>query len=173
VSKDGVAKGTVAREPGTSVPETELLARYTALLEGSLTLTKHGSWVHEGVPFSNPKVSDLFHRSVVWDTERKCPVVRLGAQQATFTCEDTPYFVAALRTDTMPWRIVLAGGSEEPLVPESISIGNEEQFYCRAKGTFRARFMRAAHQSLLEYVVDENTLRIGEALVHPRREPGV
>jgi hypothetical protein len=33
--------------------------------------------------------------------------------------------------------------------------------------------MRAAHQSLLEYVVDENTLRIGEALVHPRREPGV
>lgn len=135
-------------------------------------LNKHGEWVHEGIPFTNTKVSELFHRSVSWDEERRCFVVRIGLQQATFSCEDSPYFVAQVRTESSPWSIVLAGGGEEPLFPGSISIGKEDQFYCTVRGQYRARFMRAAHQTLLEHAVDENTLQIDGTLVQPSREPG-
>lgn len=141
---------------------------YTALLEGSLVLSKHGGWVHNGVPFSNLKLAELFHRSVTWDKGRSCFVIRLGAQQATFTCEDAPYFVVRVDAAASPWTLYLAGGAQVPFLPETLAIGAENQFYCSVYGEHQARFARSAHQTLLEHAVDEQTLRIDGKNITPR-----
>lgn len=131
---------------------------YTAYLEGSLRLDAHGEWWHNGVRFQNPKVIDLFHRSIVWDASKERYVVRLGAQQATFTMADVPFFVASLLTSEHPWRVSFLDGREEPLRPDSVSMSEGGHFYCVRHDGSKARFTRTAHQVLLQYAVDEHTL---------------
>jgi hypothetical protein len=135
-------------------------AIYTAYLTGVLTLSEHGVWHHEGVPFSNQKLSSLFHRSIVWSPTEKSYVVRIGKGQATFTCEDTAYFVSGLNTDAKPWEITLADGAVEELDAHSLHTGEHHQIYCTVKNGHRARFMRNVHQQLLEYAVDESTILV-------------
>lgn len=133
---------------------------YTAFLEGSLVLSKTGEWWHEGVIFQNERLSGLFHRSIQFDSEHNAYVVRIGAQQATFTCEDTPYFVSALIETPSGPTIRLLDGSEEPLNQESLTVGAESQIYCTVKGGHRARLTRGAHQDLADKAIDESRVRI-------------
>jgi len=141
----------------------------TAYLEGSLRLSATGEWWHDGVAFTHPELIALFHRSIVWDAPTQRYLVRIGAGAATFTCEDSPYFVAAVITEHTPWRITLLDGSTEPLDPAGIWLGAENQIYCRVKGGHPARLTRGAHQHLLRYAVDAETLMIGAVPVKLRR----
>ncbi len=144
--------------------------RYTAYLEGSLKLSKYGEWWHNGVQFQNQRLAELFHRSIVWDEEEQKYFVRIGPQRASFTCEDTAYFVVALDVTKSPWQILLADGSTEVLDPSSLRCGKEDQIYCQVKHTYRARFKRAAYQVLLQHVRDEDTLLIDDKEVRLERE---
>lgn len=140
---------------------------YTALLQGSLRLSKTGEWFHNGTPFENQRVIDLFNRSVCWDDQRKTYVVRIGQGQALFSFDDTPYFVAELLDDASPWHVLLTDGSREELRPDTLRVGAEGQIYCEIKDGHRARFSRAAHQRLMIYVQDERTILIDGKEVKP------
>ncbi len=157
---------------------------YTALLQGSLRLSKFGEWWHEGTPFANQRLATLFHHSIIWEPERQLFVIRLGKQQAIFDVEDTAFFVVQLNTEVLPWTIELNDGRILSLNPRSLQIGDEGQFYClvpkeraaepnRPPSTesevihVRARFMRSPHQLLLEHAVDEHSLMISGMLVSP------
>jgi hypothetical protein len=142
---------------------------YTAYLEGSLRLSATGEWWHEGVAFTHPELIALFHRSIVWDAGTKRYLVRIGEGAATFTCEDTAYFVATLLTEQTPWYITLLDGTIEPLDPAMFSLGTDNQIYCRVKGGHRARLTRGAHQNLLCFAIDAETLLIGDVPVKLRR----
>ncbi|MDZ4785437.1 MAG: DUF1285 domain-containing protein [bacterium] len=143
---------------------------YTAQLKGKLKLSKFGDWYHEGKIFERKSLSDLFHRSLVWDAELKSYFVELGPQRATFDCEDTTFFVLALDDSKNPWQVTLAGGAQEPLNPVSLSLGDEDQIYCLVKGGHRARFTRAAHQQILKYVVDDSHINISGNLIKLARQ---
>lgn len=139
---------------------------YTAYLDGSLKLDKFGQWWHQGRPFQNNKLSIFFHRSIIWEPSDARYMLQIGQQRATFTCEDTAYFVMRLLDQQSPWRIELNDQSTENLAARSLSIGAENQFYCLVKeGQHRARFAREAYQALLSYIVDESSLRIDGALI--------
>lgn len=133
---------------------------YTAFLEGSLVLSKNGEWWHNGAIFKNERLSELFHQSIQFDPEHNSYVVRIGAQQATFTCEDTPFFVSQIIENGSGARVKLLDGSEEPLDLGSLTIGAESQIYCSVKGGHRARLTRGAHQNLSLKAVDESHVNI-------------
>lgn len=133
---------------------------YTAYLRENLKLSKSGTWYHNGIEFSNPKVIDLFNHSIVWDAEHACYVVRIGRQQAVFECEDTAYFVTELLDTVVPWQVNISNGTCELLRQDTIRIGAENQFYCLVNEHHRARFSRSAHQTLLQHAISEDTIRI-------------
>ena len=133
---------------------------YTAYLKGSLKLSQTGEWWHNGVPFSNPKLIDLFSRSIVWDEELKEYFIQIGQQRASFDCEDTAYFVAALDLEAKPCKILLSDGSSEELLTDTLSLGSEKQIYCVVKGQHLARFSRGAHQVLLQLVSSDAAITI-------------
>jgi len=136
-------------------------AIYTAYLEGSLKLSKTGEWWHEGRPFANLRLAELFHHSIVWAEVEKRYFVQIGQQRASFDCEDTAYFVLQVDETATPWQLSVSDGSTEQLDPKSLSLGLEDQIYCTIKGFHRARLSRSAHQQILTHVVSENQLSIG------------
>lgn len=135
--------------------------RYTAYLEGSLVLSKFGDWIHNGSPFKNERLSHLFHRSIVWDENVASYFVRIGAEQASFTIEDVPYFVTSFDSTTIPWTLTLADGAHEPLAPETLERNSTGHVYCRIRGNHRCKFIRSAHQHLMSYAVSDTEVEIG------------
>jgi hypothetical protein len=133
---------------------------YTAYLKGVLMLSERGIWHHEGTRFSNQKVSKLFHRSIQWNQDEQQYYVCIGKGRATFDCEDTAYFVSTLNDTTDPWTITLLDDTTEELKPDTLHLGPADQIYCEVKGSHRARFMRNAHQILLEHAVNDDTVHI-------------
>lgn len=144
--------------------------QYTAYLDDSLILSQYGQWWHNGRPFENRKLADLFSRCVVWDAAQKRYFVQIGAQRATFTVEDTPYFVTAIDTDRSPWQIHLSDGSSEDFIPKHISIGKNDQFYFCVKQGHRARALRSVHQQLLQHAISDCELEISGKRVRLVRE---
>jgi uncharacterized protein len=134
-------------------------------MEGTLRLSATGEWWHEGRPFTHPELARLFHRSIVWDEESKRYVVQIGVGVAHFTYDDTAYFVAEIIETASEWQVVLFDGSREPLVPSTLSVGDENQIYCVVKGGHRARLSRSAHQHLLRYARSDSEIEIAGTVV--------
>ena len=138
---------------------------YTAYLDDSLCLDQFGTWLHDGKPIQHPRIVDLFHKSVAWSEKEEKYYLVIGQGRASFSLQDTPYFVSALLDENNPWKIRLIDGSEEELSLESLCSGADDQIYCTVKNTHRARFLRSPHQRLLSYVVDDEHLQIGNQKV--------
>jgi hypothetical protein len=146
-------------------------ALYTAELKGHLRLSKDGDWYHDGKIFERKALSDLFHRSIVWDENDKEYFIRIGRERARFEIEDVPYFVSAI-TLTAPMQIKLLGGHEETLNPKKFSVGIESQIYYELLSGHRARLTRAAHQLLLQHAVSDSEIIINGTSItlNPRPE---
>ncbi len=139
---------------------------YTAYLDGSLVLSKYGQWWHKGQPFKNQKLSTFFHRSIIWEPDLKKYMLEIGPQRATFTCEDTAFFVTQLMDQEKPCKIKLADESCEILRADSLRLGAENQIYCRVKnGEHLARFGREAYQALLSHAQSDDTLCLDGQMV--------
>lgn len=142
---------------------------YTAYLQGSLCLNSEGIWIHEGTPFSNPRLSELFSRSVVWNPELASYVIKIGHQQALFTIEDVPYFADALvwegATSGVPKAVQLAGGCSYPFSLEQLRLAKNELFYLdlsvNAGRLDCARCSRSLHQILIQHCVSEHEIQFG------------
>ncbi len=146
------------------VPDSALSpALYTAELKGHLRLSKDGDWYHEGKIFERKALSDLFHRSIIWDENDKEYFIRIGRERARFEIEDVPYFISTI-TLTSPMQIKLLGGHEEALDPNNFSVGPESQIYYKLHSIHhsghQARLTRAAHQLLLQYAVSDSEINI-------------
>ena len=62
-------------------------------LDGAIRLNARGEWSHDSVAFTNQKLIDLFHRSIVWDDAAKKFILQVGVYRAPFEYEDTVFFV--------------------------------------------------------------------------------
>lgn len=143
---------------------------YTAYLQGSLKLAATGEWRHNGEPFQNQKLSELFSRSIVWDQSAGQYFVQIGQQRAAFDCEDTAYFVLSIDDKEVPWSLHLSDGRTEALRPTTLCSGPENQVYCTVHETHRARLSRPAHQILLQHAVSDDSILIGGAEYRLRLE---
>ena len=144
---------------------------YTAYLKGSLKLSKTGEWWHNGQPFQNQKVSDLFTRSLVWDESAAEYFIQIGTQRASFDCEDTAFFITSIDDTVSPWTIAISDGTTETLRGDNIEIGDEQQLYCIVHGSHRARLTRSAHQALLCHVESDSSIVIDGTVYRIKKAP--
>ncbi len=133
---------------------------YTAYLQGSLRLDQAGTWWHNDVAFENPKVSLLFHKSIVWDVEAQDFVLRIGHERAFFTHAQQVFFVRALLDQESPSQILLYNETTEPLQVESLRLADNDQVLCQLSSGHTAVFTRKAYQHLLTHLIDGTTFLI-------------
>ncbi len=141
---------------------------YEICLDADLRLTKYGDWIHKGVTFENTKLIRLFNRSVRYKAAADKYFLQVGIGIASFTCEDTGFFVTILHDDAQPWEVSLSNELRLPVDPQALSLGTEGQIYLALRDGARARFSRAAFQALAAHVIDENHLRMGDYIIHLR-----
>ncbi|MCS6915623.1 MAG: DUF1285 domain-containing protein [Myxococcales bacterium] len=118
-----------------------------------IVLDAEGQWLHQGQPFTNERVRQLFHRSID-RTPGGTWVLHIPPFTYPIQVEDTPYHVRSLHMvgQGPQERVVLhlSDASEEDLVPATLRLV-AGRLYCAVKGgRFQARFNRPAYYALLE-----------------------
>jgi len=78
-----------------------------------LELRFDGSWWHEGVPFTNPRLRALFDRSVRYLPAERKYVVQVGRFRGEVEVEEAGFFVREVELARS--RVVLSDGSREAL----------------------------------------------------------
>ena len=122
----------------------------------SIRLHANGRWSHEGLDFENPKIIDLFSRSV-GRTDGGTWVLKIGQFTYPIEVEDTGYFVERTQVGGDRVSLRLSDGTAELLDPSTLSYVPEGRLYCRVKGDgFRARFLRAAYYDLAEHIEESS-----------------
>ncbi|MFB6350412.1 MAG: hypothetical protein ABEN55_09780 [Bradymonadaceae bacterium] len=121
-----------------------------------IRLDSRGKWTHEGLDFENPRIIDLFSRSVD-RTEGGTWILEVGRFTYPITVEDCGFFVERVDFDRDPPMLKLSDETTEPLDPETLEYGGKGRLYCRVKdGAFRARFKWDAYHALGERFVEED-----------------
>ncbi len=145
---------TDAQEPtiDPTLPEVvQNFLRSGATLE-EIRLDEQGRWHHQGQRFDNPRLSDLFSRSVN-RTEGGTWVLEIGPFTYPITVDDTGFFVRAVNWKASPPMLHLSDRSTEALEPASLEYRAPGKLYCAVKdGRFRARFLRSAYHSIIPHL---------------------
>ena len=144
-----------------TLPETvkKFLRKGYQLEEIRLDAT--GKWTHEGLDFENPKITDLFSRSV-GRTEGGTWVLEVGRFTYPITVDDTGFFVERIDLGQAPPQLHLSDETAEALDPRSLEYKPEGRLYCTVKGgEFRARFKKPAYYALTDnFVEDDGTIYV-------------
>ncbi len=121
-----------------------------------IRLDERGKWTHEGLHFENPRLIDLFSRSV-GRTEGGTWVLEIHRFTYPITVEDTGFFVDSVDWTDDPPTLRISDGTTEPLDITSIDYQRGGRLYCRIKdGEFRARFKRSAYHSIMEHLHEDH-----------------
>lgn len=121
-----------------------------------IRLDERGQWTHEGLQFENPRILELFSRSVN-RTEGGTWVLEVGRFTYPITVEDTGFFVEHVDWSQSPPRLQISDGTEETLDFDSLEYRPGGRLYCRIKeGQFRARFKHTAYHSVAEHLHDDD-----------------
>ncbi len=124
-----------------------------------LVLRHDGTWIHEGVAFSNPKLRAVFDRSVRFLPEEGKYVVVIGRFRGEIELQEAGFFVREF--DAESGEIRLSDGSAELLEVGSLCVSpHDGALLCRIKrdlvpAGLPARFTHAAQAELLNAVEDD------------------
>ncbi len=121
-------------------------------------LRRDGSFWHEGVRVTHPRLHDAFLAGVRWAEAESTFVVQLGVFRGWLEVEDTAFFVTAY--DAQSGELELSDRSRERLAADTLAIDPDQVLRCTVKGRFAARFTRAAQAHLLDAVESD-----GDALL--------
>jgi hypothetical protein len=123
-------------------------AGFWAVSSGAISFRHDGRWYSDDEPINNARIALLFSRCLK-QTEDGRWQIAMADERAFVTIEDTPWVVTAVERDpTTGFRVRLNDGSEEPLDPTSLTVGEANVLYTRVKGGHRARFLRPAYYQL-------------------------
>jgi len=113
---------------------------------------------HDGEPFDAPELYAIVHRTAEKSEDGRTFATCLG-ERLWLECEDTPFVVEMVRVATdaagraVGVTLVLKGGVEEPLDPETLTVGDRNVLYTMVKdAAFRARFTRKAYYELARHL---------------------
>jgi len=136
-----------------------------------LELRRDGSFWHEGVRVTHPRLREAFRAGVRWADAERVFVVQLGRFRGWLDVEDTAFFVDAY--DEPTGEVAISNRSREPLAAESLRVDPDGVLRCRLATGFAARFTRAAQAELLaavEMAADGVLVRAGQ---RHARAPGL
>jgi hypothetical protein len=117
--------------------------------ESGLSVDAEGRFLHRGEPITHARTLEL-----LWRTLAPAPggrwQVTVGREAAYVEVEETPWAVRGVRLEGVPPRgvtLLLAGGREAPLLPDTLRVGDDGVLRCALPdGT--ARFTRAGQLAL-------------------------
>lgn len=120
-----------------------------------IRLLASGDWTHEGLAFENPRIIDLFNRSI-GRTAGGTWVLEIGQFTYPIEVDDAAYFVERIAFDTHAVMLALSDGSHEQLDPTTLRYAPEGRLYCDIKsGAANARFKRGAYYAVAEYIEEQ------------------
>jgi len=117
--------------------------------KSGLRLDSDAVFWHDGRPLEHARIVAALHEGIDRHPESGEYIVRVGREWAYLEVEDTPLVVRGLETHEGFRRLRLSDGTLEPLDGKTLSLGEGDLLYTRARGgTMPARFSRIAFQSL-------------------------
>jgi uncharacterized protein len=145
-----------------------------ATRESSIGLDREGRFWHEGERVENVALERAMRSWIARHPDDGRPILTNGYDWCYFRVEDAAYIVTALHVaDDGGVSLSLFDGTEEPLDPRTLSLGQDGVVYARVKGErFDARFSRHAQTALGAILVSDDppAVRVrGEVRALPAR----
>ncbi len=123
--------------------------------ESSIRLDADGRFWHDGEPVTHSGMARAFASWITRHPDDGRFILSNGYDWSYFEVEGTPMFVEGVRFDDGRPILCLFDGSEEPLAPEALWIGEREALYTEVKGSeFVARFQPSAQVELGPLLVE-------------------
>lgn len=128
-----------------------------------ITLDSEGNFWHEGELLDDPRICELFHRSIQ-RTAGGSYLLVVPPFSYPLTVIDVPYWVTQVRfsggegtAEPLRVRLRLSDGSEEDLAFDTLRYEPRRGFVCLVKGrSLPARFSRPCYFALAEHVEEED-----------------
>ena len=137
-----------------------------------LILRSDGTFEHEGVRVTHPKLHRAFLRGVRFLDDEGVWIVQLGRFRGQIEVEEIPFWVVAY--DPATGAVQLTDGSTEPLACETLEVDSADGVLrCRVKGRFPARFTRTGQAHLLDALEQREGAWILRLGAHSRVVPGL
>jgi hypothetical protein len=145
--------------------------------ESTIVLDREGRFWHDGARVDHPALEEALHRWIARHPDDGRLILTNGYDWCYFRAEDAPYVVRVLRVEGegQAATMVLSDGSDEPLDPRALSLGDDGVVYARVKAqAFEARFSRHAQAALGPLLVSAEppAVRVGDVEAElPGRRP--
>jgi len=126
-------------------------------------LRRDGSFWHEGVRVTHPRLAAALRAGVRWSEPEQTFIVQLAHFRGWLEVEDTAFFVDGY--DAHTGEVELSDRTIEPLDAATVTSDRDQALRCTVKGRFPARFTHAAQEHLLaalEVDSDRVYVRAGE-----------
>lgn len=153
--------------------------------ESTLRLDGEGRFFHDDAIVEHPKLAAALHTWIARHPDDGRFILTNGYDWTYFTVDDVPYFVRSIKgpaegqspteADAI---LVLSDGTEEPLDPSTLRLGERGDLYLQVKheakgGPFDCKMTRFAQTQLAPFLSEENgqavvTTRRGQARPRPR-----
>ena len=124
-------------------------------------IDKEGTWFYKGSKMIRREFVRLFYDNMELDSQGRY-IINWQGGQCYVDVEDTAFIVRRAelvgpdQAGFFRYRLYLSDDSREDLVPDTISVGYDNAFYCLVKSrTFPARFSRSAYYQLAEHIKEE------------------
>jgi hypothetical protein len=124
--------------------------------ESTIRLDREGRFFHDGELVTHRGMARAFASWIARHPDDGRFILTNGYDWTYFTVEGTPYFVDGIRAERDRPVLVLFDGSEEPLDPTALRLGEDGIFRATVKGgSLEARFSQSAQLELASWL-EEN-----------------
>lgn len=145
-----------------TIPEPIKDALRRGLKLERIALDSEGNFWHEGELLDDPRICELFHRSIK-RTAGGSYLLEVPPFSYPLVVADVPYWITQVRFaggeaagEPTRIRLRLSDGSEEDLAIDTLAYQPRRGFACLVKGrSMPARFSRPCYFALAEHVVEE------------------
>jgi hypothetical protein len=127
-----------------------------------ITIDKEGRWFHEGREMIHRDIVLLLYQHLEVDAQGQY-VIEWQGERCYVEVEDVPFvvrrvvFEGSSTSQEGRFLLSLSDDTQEPLAPETLSVGHANVLYCRVKDqSFPARFNRPAYYQLAEHIETED-----------------
>ena len=131
-----------------------------------LSVDAEGRFLHRGAPIEHARTLAVLWGSLSRRDDGRFEV-RVGRERAYVQVDETPWVVRGLAAAATPDGapvLLLTDGTQEPLDPATLRVGDDGVVRCAAKGGQQARFARAAQAALAPWL-DEDPPGSGRFLI--------
>ena len=138
-----------------SLPSPIAAALRAGMALERIELDAEGRFWHQGEPFENERLSQLFHRSIA-RTPGGTYLISIPPYSYPFHVADAPRQVRHIRIEQAAVMLLLGDDSEQPLDPSSLRYVPSRGLYCLVLAPdaqrWPARFLRPAYYELLSHI---------------------